>query len=446
MIDLTKILSLKLINQLEVFDSSSSYSYFNNKNFNLTDLVSTRIQKSEPLILDENPDFTEFNVHVEKLIDKGTTGSIYSAYNRNKQYIVKQTEIDGLLEISNVELSSIEYKNLITKLGFEYDGRAISDNIVPLYQTIIKPEFHLNKYGYFGRVEYIIGKLMSELIDRELTINFVYINDYKLIKGLRTEVTNKLKLASDAKIYYTKVYESILMEKLDSTLHYRYDLIQKDEIIIQILASIYIMQKLYKIKHNDLKVDNIFIHYITENDYYKGQRLMDIKYFEYNLGDHKIYIQNVGIIVKVGDYGLSVAYDVNNRMISNKDIMNGCYSKLSTLYNPTYDIYTLVKSCNSYLLTNKRITNGYNLLIGVTIGQYLLDNKLIKNPSTILDNKFMFDKKIRSILKFERHEYEPNSNLYKYFTIDNILTSDFLNKFKYKPNVNDNEILILTKL
>jgi serine/threonine protein kinase len=79
-------------------------------------------------------------------------------------------------------------------------------------------------------------------------------------------------------------------------------------VYIQVLFAIAAYQQLYGISHNDLKPDNIFVEYVTENTIFGGVHLWKAKWYSYVFNKKTIYFPAIPLIVKIGDYGLAIKY------------------------------------------------------------------------------------------------------------------------------------------
>ena len=132
----------------------------------------------------------------------------------------------------------------------------------------------------------------------------------------------------------------ILMEYADGDLSKLY----KDEdinfnkiiiknIIFQILMGILVMQKILFMVHNDLYIKNIF---------YKKISKSNIKYFEYNINGEKFYLENIGFLIMIADFGNS-----QSLLIPESD-NRYTYSKIKNLIKNNYDLVLLNKILFSY--------------------------------------------------------------------------------------------------
>ena len=118
-------------------------------------------------------------------------------------------------------------------------------------------------------------------------------------------------------------------------------------------------------RHNDLKPDNILLKF---NNIKGG-------YYEYKIFGITYYIPNIGITIKIWDFGISNSFDIKNEMIP--------------------DIQKLVRNNN---IKNYGITNEYNHIYDIHYLMNILltsDLKLLKN----IENKEYYEEFIQKILR-----------------------------------------------
>jgi len=104
-------------------------------------------------------------------------------------------------------------------------------------------------------------------------------------------------------------------------------------IIFQILMGILVMQKILFMVHNDLYIKNIF---------YKKISKSNIKYFEYNINGEKFYLENIGFLIMIADFGNS-----QSLLIPESD-NRYTYSKIKNMIKNNYDLVLLNKILFSY--------------------------------------------------------------------------------------------------
>ena len=104
----------------------------------------------------------------------------------------------------------------------------------------------------------------------------------------------------------------IFMEQIDTTLFGFYTSVksagQADGLVVQMLFALEIMQQKYKLQHNDLHAENMFIERIRPGTTWGGTNLIEADWFAYKIDNVILYIPTSGIIMKIGDFGMSVKY------------------------------------------------------------------------------------------------------------------------------------------
>ena len=102
------------------------------------------------------------------------------------------------------------------------------------------------------------------------------------------------------------------MEQIDTTLSGFYTSVksagQADGLVVQMLFALEIMQQKYKLQHNDLHAENMFIERIRPGTTWGGTNLIEADWFAYKIDNVILYIPTSGIIMKIGDFGMSVKY------------------------------------------------------------------------------------------------------------------------------------------
>lgn len=127
---------------------------------------------------------------------------------------------------------------------------------------------------------------------------------------LFTELTKEVVLNNNCPnfIYtYMVIKDYIIMEFADGDLNKLLDNnnFEKkflDNFNFQILIGILVMQKILFMVHNDLQLQNIF---------YKNISSDKIKYFEYNINGEKFYLENLGYLIIIADFGNSQSILLN---------------------------------------------------------------------------------------------------------------------------------------
>ena len=226
---------------------------------------------------------------------------------------------------------------------------ALKRQIVDEYELRLLPSIkYKNKKTYVFSTEhekeYLIGRLLGSSYMNMDCINFFNVYDYKDCNGE----------------YYT------LMDKVSGTFKsgancmplINYNIASNDEDIfinsmVQVLFAIAYYQTKWKISHNDLHSNNIFVEYVNEETTYKGEKLINADYYHYKVGSKDFYIHASPVIVKIGDYGLAEKYSEpviiseysycdGNEIMACKHA--GGWETIPPEYIPQYDSFVAVSS------------------------------------------------------------------------------------------------------
>jgi len=222
-------------------------------------------------------------------------------------------------------------------------------------------------------------------------------------------------------MYQVKQY--MFMEKINSTLDHIRDCVTPDYIptlLFGLLFSIECYQRLYKISHNDLHDENIFVEYIDENTKYQDKRVIDADYFEYILDGQSYYLPPIPFLIKLADFGLACKYQ--EPWICPQDIVDdGMEGTIPNWFSPIYDA-----AYSTY--TIEKLVPGF----AGKVFQEIMDSK--EKPGKIADEYFdeEYDRFILSKLdKFQK------------FSLKNIIVKMFA---KYKTKPTDGSTILLGRL
>jgi|SRR5579862_1591555 len=174
--------------------------------------------------------------------------------------------------------------------------------------------------------EYVIGAYLSNLYDSRQCINF-----FKMFSMFTCKNNDEPGLN-------LKYYQYIFMDRIDGTALnifgkknqngtlQRYNNVCErlsnyfargrvcdqlniiNGVYIQTIFAIIAYQEKYKVSHNDLHTENVFVEYINDNTRFKGNYLKNADWFSYGIRGRKVYFPAIPVIVKIGDFGLSVKY------------------------------------------------------------------------------------------------------------------------------------------
>lgn len=183
-----------------------------------------------------------------------------------------------------------------------------------------------------------------------------------------------------------KINQYLFMEKIDSTVFKIQNLkdFAYDSLYMQTLFALSTMQLIYGIQHGDLHADNLFLERVKPNSTYMDQNLYTANYFEYRIGKNSYYVQNVGYILKIGDFGMSVKYD--HPIIGNKYVFENGYDQgdgdgpwIPNWQTMTYDFLYMTKRLSELSPLAKKI-------LGRIQNLYPKTKLFTKNDRPILEN------------------------------------------------------------
>ncbi len=124
---------------------------------------------------------------------------------------------------------------------------------------------------------------------------------------------------------YSVMKQYIIMDRLHGSLkgnkyclalknykNNKYSVEDLDSFYVQTMFAVASYQQKYKLSHNDLHLDNVFVECIDSKSstMFNNQMLHDADWFHYTVGKKNIYIKATSGIVKIGDWGFSIKYSV----------------------------------------------------------------------------------------------------------------------------------------
>lgn len=177
--------------------------------------------------------------------------------------------------------------------------------------------------------EYVIGILCGELYRKMDCINFIDIFGFTTCNEVDPVDTRQYIFMDKIDGSIRKLFKSrpdmLLRTVFKSTSGKKYKAI--DFIYIQTLAAIASYQNKYELSHNDLHDDNIFYEATDDEITYNGVKLIDVDYLTYifKKTNQTITLPTFGIIVKIGDYGMSVKY--SKPILGNKTVLLSGYDQ-----------------------------------------------------------------------------------------------------------------------
>jgi len=140
-----------------------------------------------------------------------------------------------------------------------------------------------------------------------------------------------------------------------------------DGVYIQTLFAISAYQQYYKISHNDLHLENVFVEFVTPKTMFNGEKLKDVDYYHYSIDGNDIYIPAIPVLVKIGDFGLSIKYSkpiVGGLEVfeDGMDVEDGTGAWIPNVYVPQYDSLYFTTRYIHGVVKNIKFVNATQLL------------------------------------------------------------------------------------
>lgn len=429
-----------------------------------------------PQLVDQDKDICPLigkKIKTDKLLGTGTDGIVYSIKvgGKKSKYVMKK-----ILDVS-IQQRKIKQKDVtIEKLMEDAENSNIAPNAVfylqpKIYQNNRNKKYRINekiRWPEFAELcirkeEYaytdLMGKLRvipqnSYICDdeqySEYTLGLICAEIYTSHRSIHF-----MELYSFSTCYtFNKVYQYIFSEKLDNTLNDIMPCVSLKEypemvsyVFLQVVCAIAVYQKIFKISHNDLHSNNIFIQYIDQDTEYNGVKLQPIDYFQYNIGDVTLYIPFVPFIVKIADFGRSGKYS-EPYILPDYLLATGYGGWIANWYTPVYDFFhfTMV-----YYLSNSDDVFMRNVM------RWILNKKMngkMISPDSVnelcqksqgSDGSDSSNASIATSVASSGVILRPRLELlekYKHATASNFIESDITKKFQTRPT--NKKILVVT--
>ena len=313
-------------------------------------------------------------IKMGNFIDKGAYGEVYEISfpgMGKRNYVVKTgviklpyvqvtvNDIKEFLKHSNLkwqDIKSLQITNTINAFENNEDSKLVY-LIAPPRKCLASKENSFQKIpGNYGDMltipnssymcevntysEYALGVYMGKLYREGKCINFFDVHSMFTCHSPHLPESD----------HFTQY---IIMDKIDGSLDRCDKCIDTEtedyddpftiinSIYIQTIAAIACYQSEYKLSHNDLHTGNLFIEYIKKDTQFNGQSLYGATYFHYSVGDKDIYFPAGDILVKIGDFGLSVKY--SEPIVGDLKVFQDGYTddltgpKIPNIYKPSYD-------------------------------------------------------------------------------------------------------------
>lgn len=300
---------------------------------------------------------------VKKLNDCGKFGEIYSACHLDNKYITKtEPQLYTIIKMIPIEKNILE-QNMNTKFSAWREVKALKlvSNLVLFNKTIHFPIL----YGYY------------------ICNTCTYDNPH-----LKDESRTCIVVISEMIKYNLKMW-LIMKKKIALNVWYN--------IYFQIIVSIYILQKNFQIIHNDLHWENILVSEIKSGGYWV-----------YMIDGISYYLPNIGIIIKITDFGKCES--ITKFKTNKKDITN-----LNSITITNLSIYELNK-----IIDVHRISNIYNWIAKLdSVNRIDIPNEFYYLLKIIKNNKFGPDQIIRQYMMIYLNDNIGNTCTDKKYMIKN---------------------------
>ena len=268
---------------------------------------------------------------------------------KKKRFLLDESqEKFGLVDFKQLS----EVKNEKEIKGYPFYGKNKKGTEIGI--KIVPVEKKYNKKNHPAMLECIfLRELTDNIINKNISPHIVYYlgyqkvsNNCKSLKFLnlkKFEIEDYIRSSSNMLIS-----EYIQGGSLDNWIYTSYENKEKISdnqwkiLVFQLIYTLYVFQKYYKLMHNDCHYGNILIDNTIEP---KG-------HFIYKVKDKKFYIPNTGVICKLWDFEFSMSYNkkiegnYKNAYIINEDMTsdNSEEYNVPEEYNEVYDVHYLLTS------------------------------------------------------------------------------------------------------
>ncbi len=435
-VNITGILGKKILKQNNINNSKTLLPNFNTKN----------ISNDNIIILDKINN-NRFYKDINNLITIVNRLKQYNILNNVlKKYDIKSStqrcvknDLDKYIDIEKIlGKGSFGLVRLINIKGSNIKIALKEAKIPGISKKIIKDPFQIREF-YF-----LINYINPLIINRKgpgfpYTYNYFICNncnfklDRKYIKNIKCAVSLSEIASGDLINFDIQLYQSNLDSNIIDDILFN--------IYFQAIYSIAVLHKYTGIIHWDIKKDN-FLYYIVP----KGG------YWQYNINNDIFYLPNLGFIIILNDFGVSLSAFPNNNIFSIKPynlifgiINNNKY--ITTIPYPSLKrentAYSKIKSYN--LNNYKKYISSINIDF-----KKLIPNNNLYTPYfsyDIIDCIYMFNGSNKRTTQYGPHY---GLTIYKYSnkfkeTIRNLLQLDDINIDQSDYNSPDHLVWLRTK-
>lgn len=273
-------------------------------------------------------------IHIGKLLAKGVNGKIWEVFvegHGEKPYVVKVTNANTESEFVEKRLSlDAIAKSFEKTFGYPYKltvalNGGNPDEIMEVGDSIciaphVRPCKTKEKVTYLkadGSGSTITIPMGSSLCDKTYSEYYIGLLCGKLYRGIALHQNTRVNCVNFVDVFgfaqcarFCELKQYSFMQKLHGNIKTMPPMNRDvyDSLYAQFIMAANVMQSSYEIVHGDLRSEHFLIEMIKPGSLYNGHDLYDAEYLEYRFGTKSYYIKNMGLILKIGGFGLSVKY------------------------------------------------------------------------------------------------------------------------------------------
>ena len=220
--------------------------------------------------------------------------------------------------------------------------------------------------------EYVIGLLCGDLYRSGISANFFDIFGFTTCPDTKNETVDQYVFMDKIDGSIRSIKDCVFEVWASHSEKYpeKFPEIIPTVLFIQVLHAIAVYQEIYQISHNDLHDDNIFIELIKKDTVYNSQNLYEADWFHYKLGKVDLYLPWIPLIVKIGDFGLSVKY--STPIVGDLEVFKDGYDQndgkgkwIPNWFSPSYDMLYMSQIFQGNNFDNEFIKKVFMKILGV---------------------------------------------------------------------------------
>ncbi len=333
----------------------------------------SRIEKIKDGLLD----VIKYNEFCPKILGSGSFGSVYIPSDINT---INTQIYENLIEIPVVIKKAHDNDNI----NIKKDGLTIKDNILFIktldgnlftellillkIREIYNKTIHLPLIVGYGTCN------NSNNVDKIITMR------YGLKKPIKIDLPNKI--TENNLTTLRELFEYIYYKKnIDGSVKLPNGLICNniselfDNIVISYLTTHIFLCK-NNIYPNDMHYENIFIHWLNENSYYKDKSIKDLKEVIYKINNKYYKIKTFGFLIILGDTGCFSTKLKNNVIIPSCYIYENYYKQIKVFFkNNAIGVFYQFLDFIKYLISYRNFKKTESFKIKSSYEIY--DNKVL---------------------------------------------------------------------